>query len=83
MTRRTLRTDLWERMELNPQEVSSPAQDLGQDARRVGHRRSGQRGVLMRFNAYINLSSTRHVSSLLMSDPCKDITLEVIKDCCL
>lgn len=56
---------------------------VGQDARRVGHKRSGQRDVLMRFNAYINPSSTQHVFSLLMSLPCQDIILEVIKGCWL
>lgn len=83
VTRRILRTDLWERMELNPLEVSSPAQDLGQDARRVRHRRLVQRDVLMRFNFYINPSSTWHVFSLLTSHPCQDITLEIIEGCWL
>lgn len=80
MTRRTLRTDLCERMELNPFEGSSPAQDLEQDARRVGQRKYGQRNVFMRFNVYINPSILWHVTSLLMSHPCQDIPLGVIKE---
>lgn len=79
VTRRILRTDLWEKMELNSLEVSSPDQDLGQDARRVRHRRPAQRNVLMKFNVYINPSSAWHVFSLLMSHPCQDITLEIIE----
>lgn len=80
MTWRRLRTDLWERMKLNPQEISSPAQDLEQDTRRVGQRKYGQGHVFMRFNVYINPPSIWHVSSLPMSHPCQDITLGVIKE---
>jgi len=75
------RTDLCKRTLLSSSEVSSPAWALGQDARGVGHSRTGQRDIFMRFSDCINPSSTQPMSSLLMSHPWQHVTLEIIKDC--
>lgn len=82
MTRRSHRTEVSGKDgDKSPKRFQAQAQDVGQDARRVRYGRSGEGDVLMRFNVHINPSSTRCVYSLLMSYPCQDITLEVIKGC--